>query len=202
MKSELKRREPVEVTPNRCQTRSARGKGGRATSPGKAQQQAADNRRCPGFDLAHGRGLFLVKGAGATAPRTTHAEPPSASPDKFYRCACSGCRGNKFHSSALTDWLLDVTLQHDQKLLQMLSAFRWRVGVFNAVLHVGMNQGFRKRLDGLPRGHQLHENLRAVAVFFQHPLNRVHLADDPPHPKFLGIALAAGMTVLFHASQG
>lgn len=98
--------------------------------------------------------------------------------------------------------LLDITLQHGQKFTQTLAAFRLRVGVLDAVLHVRMDQRFRKRLDGFARGHQLHEDFRAVAVFFQHPLNRVHLADDPPHPQFLGVTLAAGMTVLFHASQG
>ncbi len=197
----MRTREPIEVAPNRCQARSTRGKGGRATSPREAQQQAADNRCCPSFDFAHGRGLLLAKGAGATAPLTTHAEPPSARLDKFPRCARSGCRRNKFHRSALTNWLFHVTLQHDQKLLQLLSAFCGRVRVLDAVLHVGMNQGFRQRLNGLSRGHQLHEYLRTVAVFFQHPLNRVHLADDAPHPKFLGVALTASMSVLFHAGQ-
>lgn len=96
--------------------------------------------------------------------------------------------------------LFDVTLQHDQKFLQMLAAFCRGVGVFDAVLHVGVNQGFRQGLDSFARGHQLHEDFRAVAVFLQHPLNRVHLADDATHPEFLGVALTAGMTVLFHAN--
>ena len=65
-----------------------------------------------------------------------------------------------------------------------------------------MNQRFRQRLDGLAGGNQLHEDFRAVAVFLQHPLDGVHLADDAAHPELLGVSLAAGMSVLFHASQG
>jgi len=96
----------------------------------------------------------------------------------------------------------NVTLQHHQKLLQLLLSLRGRMGVFNAMLHVGVNQRFRQRLEGFSRGNQLHQYLRAVAVFFEHPLNGVQLADDAAYPELLGVTLAAGMTVLFHASEG
>lgn len=117
----------------------------------------------------------------------------------------SGCRKqngcNKSGRPSDSARLFDVTLQHDQKFLQLLSSFRRRMGVLNAVLHVRVDQSFRQRLDGLSRGHQLHEDFRAVAVFLQHPLNGVHLSDDAAHPNLLGIALAPGMSVLFHGTQ-
>ncbi len=97
--------------------------------------------------------------------------------------------------------LFNVAFQHDQKLLQLLAPFRRRLGVLNAVPHVGMNQRFRQRLDGLARGDQLHENFRTVAILFQHPLDGVQLADDAAHPELLGIALTAGMGVRFHAAH-
>ena len=97
--------------------------------------------------------------------------------------------------------LFDVAFQHNQKLLQVLASFRRGVGMLNAVLHVGVNQGLGQGLDGLARGHQLHEDFRTVTIFLQHPLNRVHLADNAAHPKFLRVAFAAGMAVLFHANK-
>ena len=71
--------------------------------------------------------------------------------------------------------------------------------MFDAVCQVGLNQLFRQGLDGFARRYQLHENFRAVAVFIQHPLDGVHLADDAAHPQLLGVAFAAGMRVRFHA---
>ena len=94
--------------------------------------------------------------------------------------------------------LFDVAFQDNQQFLQLLSSLRWRVGVFDAMSHVGMNQVFRQRLDGFARGYELHEDFRTVAVLVQHPLNGVHLADNAAHPNFLRVTLAAGMAVRFH----
>ena len=67
----------------------------------------------------------------------------------------------------------------------MLAAFRRRVCVLDTVLHVGMNQRLGQRLEGFPGRNQLHEDLGAVAVRVQHPLDGVQLADDAADAQLL-----------------
>ena len=74
--------------------------------------------------------------------------------------------------------LLHVTLQHREQLPKLPSAFFGILGAFNAMMRVGMDQFFSQRLQAAPGGDDLHQNLRAVAVFIQHPLHRVELSDD------------------------
>lgn len=97
--------------------------------------------------------------------------------------------------------LFDVALQHHQELLQPLSALRWRVGLLDAMLHVGMNQILRKRLECLSRGDQLHQNFRTVAIRVEHPFDGVQLTDDPAHSELLCVALSERMAVLFHLAH-
>lgn len=214
----MKTHEPMEVTASRRQTRATCREGSGATAPREAQQRIANHRSRLGFHFARHRGLLLAKSAGTKASGGTFAASASAVSNEFSRCRHPQRWENKFHYNAMSSYLkpngcnqkgrpakstrlFHITLQHDQKLLQLFSAFGWRVGVFDAVLHVRMNQSFRQRLDGLSCRHQLHQYLGTVAVFFQHPFNRVQLANDAAHPNFLGITFAAGMTVLFHASE-
>lgn len=99
--------------------------------------------------------------------------------------------------------LFDVALQHDQKFLQMLAAFRRRVGVFNAMLHVGMNQFFGERLQTFAGRHQLRQDFHAVAVFVQHAFNGVKLPDHLAHAQFQGFPLIRRMlvSVAFHGGR-
>jgi len=81
----MKNREPMEITASCCQSRSTRGKGSGATSPGEAQEPVNDYWSRVGFHLVNGRGLLLAQIAGAKASRGTFAATTSTRANKFTR---------------------------------------------------------------------------------------------------------------------
>ena len=65
------------------------------------------------------------------------------------------------------------------------------------MLRVRMNQLFGQRFQAAPGGDKLHENLRAIAVVRQHPLDGIELTDNFPDPHHQGAAFILGMPVDF-----
>ena len=70
------------------------------------------------------------------------------------------------------------------------------------MMRVGMNQLFGQRFQPAPGGDNLREDFRAVAVFVQHPLDRVELTDNFAHPDNRGAALLFGMVMMVFGHGG
>ena len=97
--------------------------------------------------------------------------------------------------------LFNITLQDDEQIMQLSFPFGLRLRAFDAMMKMGVNQIFCQRFERLARRNQLHEYLRTIAVFLQHPLNGVQLADDATNTDLLRAAFTAGMAVLFHTPK-
>ena len=93
--------------------------------------------------------------------------------------------------------LLDVTLQHRQQFGQFSPTLRRTVRALDAVVDVRVNQFFGQRFQATTGGNDLRENLRAVAVLFQHPLDGPELADHFADTQNGGAAFFFWMLMVF-----
>lgn len=73
---------------------------------------------------------------------------------------------------------IHIAFQHVHKFAQFAARIDGRRGVLDAVLHVRVNDLFRKGFDGAAGRHQLHEHIGAVVVFRQHAFDGIELAGD------------------------
>ena len=99
--------------------------------------------------------------------------------------------------------LLDVAFQHGEKFGQLPPAFRRAVRVLDAMVDVRVNQLFRQRFQAATGRNDLREDLRAVPVLLQHPLDCAELAGDLANPDNGSAALFLRMLVTFigHAAR-
>lgn len=92
--------------------------------------------------------------------------------------------------------LFHVTLQHREQFPKLPSTLFGILSAFDTMMRVGVDQFFSQRLQAAAGGDDLHQNLRAVAVFIQHPLHRVKLSDDLTDANDRRVALLFRMVVM------
>lgn len=75
------------------------------------------------------------------------------------------------------DHLLNIPGENIHQFTQLFLSLAALRSV-DAVVKMAIDELLRERLDRFTRRHQLSQDLRAIAVFVQHALDRVQLTDD------------------------
>ena len=96
--------------------------------------------------------------------------------------------------------LIDVTFQHHEQLPQHSLALLRVARVLDAFLRMLMDDYFGEGLEGFPHGNHLGKDIRAIAVFVDHSLNRRDLTGDFAQPDLKRPLFGGWMDVrvLFH----
>jgi hypothetical protein len=94
------------------------------------------------------------------------------------------------------DKSLDVALEDGHKLFQLFRAVFAVARFFDAMVQVGVNELFGKRLNGAAGGDELGQDFRAIAILVEHALDSIQLAGDPAETQDIASALFQRMMML------